>query len=68
MAKVPLNSVGKQAEEQHRASLEKIRSIERELEHLAKRERVDELANKPQLDKIVYPELLALCRELKWEV
>ena len=28
----------------------------------------NELANKPQLDKIVYPELLELCRELKWGV
>ena len=68
VAKVPLNSVSKQGEEQHRASLEKIRSIQRQLEHLARRERVDESANKPQLGKVVYPELLELCHELKWEV
>ena len=68
VAKVPLHSVGKEGEEHSRASLEKIRSIQRQLERLARRDRVDELANKPQLDKIVYPELLELCRELKWEV
>ena len=68
MAKVPLNSVGKQAEEEQRVSLEKIRAIQRQLERLARREWIDESASRPQLDKIVYPELLELCRELKWEV
>lgn len=65
VAKVPFNSNGKQDQND---SLEKIRAIQRQLERLARRERVDELAKKPQVEKIVYPELLELCRELKFEV
>ena len=49
-------------------SIEKIRTIQRQLERLARRERVDDSAKKPELEKIVYPELLELCRKLKWEV
>ena len=26
------------------------------------------MGQKPELEKVVYPELLELCRELKWEV
>ena len=49
-------------------SLEKVRAVQRQLERLSRKERVDDLARKPQDDKVVYSELLELCRELKWEV
>ena len=65
VAKVPFNSNGKQDKND---SLGKVRAIQRQLERLARRERVDDLAKKPPMEKIVYPELLELCRELKWEV
>ena len=49
-------------------STEKIGGIQRQLERIAKRQRVDDLANKPQVErKVVYTELLELCRELRWE-
>ena len=48
--------------------LENIILMQRQLEHLSRKERVDDLARKPQEDKVVYSELLELCRELKWEV
>ena len=49
-------------------AVEKVRSIQRQLERLAKRDKVDDLAKQPALEKVVYSELLELCRELKWEV
>ena len=67
-AKVPLSSVEKLERQDLTASLEKIRSVQRQLERIARKEHVDELAKKPAMDKIVYAELLELCRELKWEV
>ncbi|KAL9963358.1 hypothetical protein ACROYT_G026866 [Oculina patagonica] len=67
-AKVPLSSLEKLEKEDLTCSLEKIRSVQRQLERIARKEHVDDLAKKPQLEKIVYPELLELCRELKWEV
>ena len=42
--------------------------MQRQLEHLSRKERVDDLARKPQEDKVVYSELLELCREFKCEV
>ena len=48
-------------------SLEKVRAVERQLERLPRKERVDDLARKPQEDKVVYTELLQICREFKWE-
>lgn len=49
-------------------SIQKIRGIQRQLERIAKRQQVDDLAHKPQVEqKLVYIELLELCRELKWE-
>ena len=49
-------------------SVDKVRAIQRQLERLARRDKVDDLAKKPALEKVVYSELLELCRELKWEV
>ena len=65
VAKVPIIS---NVNQNLNDSIEKIRAIQRQLERLARRERVDALAKKPELEKIVYPELLELCRELTWEV
>ena len=48
--------------------LQKVRAMQRQLEHLSRKERVDDLARKPQEDKVVYSELLEPHRELKWEV
>ena len=48
--------------------LENIIVMQRQLEHLSRKERVDDLARKHQEDKVVYSELLELCQELKWEV
>ena len=49
-------------------SVDKVRAIQRQLERLARRDKVDDLAKQPALEKVVYSELLELCRELKWEV
>ena len=62
--KVPLDSYGTVSSEVS----EKIRAIQRQLERLARKERVDSQAQKPEFEKVVYSELLELCRELKWEV
>ena len=48
--------------------LENIIVMQRQLEHLSRKERVDDLARKHQEDKVVYSVLLELCQELKWEV
>ena len=48
--------------------LENIIVMQRQLEHLSRKERVDDLARKHQEDKVVYSELLELRQELKWEV
>ena len=48
--------------------LGKVIAMQRQLECLSRKERLDDLARKPQEDKVVYSELLELCRELKWEV
>ena len=48
--------------------MEKIRAVQRQPERLARKERMDALGQKPELEKVVYPEILALCRELKWEI
>ena len=48
--------------------LEKIRAVQRQLERLARKEWGDALAQEPQMEKVVYSELLELCCELKWEV
>ena len=39
-------------------SLEKVRAMQRQLECLSRKERLDDLARKPQEDKVVYSELL----------
>ena len=49
-------------------SLEKIRAIRRQLERLSKKGRVEQAAVTTRQSKVVYSELLELCRELKWEV
>lgn len=66
--KVPLDSYGSSVKEISSEVLEKIRAVQRQLERLARKERVDVMGLKPELEKVVYPELLELCRELKWEV
>ena len=48
--------------------LGKVIAMQRQLECLSRKERLDDLARKPQEDKVVYSELLELCRELKCEV
>ena len=68
VAKVPLNSHGNKEKEDFNESLERLRTIQRQLERISRKERVDDLAKKPQVEKVVYSELLELCRELKWEV
>lgn len=68
VSKVPLDSYGSSDKEEPSKLSEKIRAVQRQLEHLVRKEHVDALAQKPQLEKDVYSELLALCRELKWEV
>ena len=62
--KVPLHSYDAVSSEVS----EKIRVVQRQLERLARKEWVDSLAQKPEFEKVVYSELLELCRELKWEV
>ena len=65
-SKVPLNSFKNSEQLDVSESIEKIRSIQRQLERIAKRQRVHDLANKPQVKrKVVNTELLELCRELK---
>ena len=66
--KVPLDSHGSSVKDISSEVLEKIRAVQRQLERLARKERVDALGQKPELEKVVYPEILELCRELKWEV
>ena len=68
VSKVAFHSYGSSDKETLNEGLEKIRALQRQLERLANRECVDALAMKPELEKVVYPELLELCRELKWEV
>ena len=68
VSKVPLNSRGNNEKEDLNDSLERLRIIQRQLERISRKERVDDLAKKPQEEKVVYSELLELCRELKWEV
>ena len=48
--------------------LGKVIAMQRQLECLSRKERLDDLARKPQEDKVVYSELLKLCREFKCEV
>ena len=68
VSKVPLNSLKNRGQLEVCESIEKIRGIQRQLEGIAKRQRVNASANKPQAErKVVYAELLELCRELKWE-
>lgn len=66
ISKVPLTSFQNQDVDVS-GSVERLRVIQRQLERLAKRHRVNELARKPQERKVVYAELIELCRELKWE-
>ena len=49
-------------------SLEKVRAMQRQLKRLSRKEWLDDLARKPQEDKVVYSELHELCWEFKWEV
>ena len=65
VAKVPLNSHGNKEKEDFNESLERLRTIQRQLERISRKERVDDLAKKPQVEKVVYSELLEVCRELK---
>ena len=68
VSKVPLNSFKNRGGLDVSESIEKIRAIQRQLERIAKRQRVNASANQPQAErKVVYAELLELCRELKWE-
>ena len=55
-------------DEQREESLEKIRAIQRQLEQLSRKEKIDSDSLNLQTDKVVYSELLELCREFKWEV
>ena len=55
-------------DEQKGESLEKIRSIQRQLERLSRQETIDSNSPNLQRNKVVYSELLELCREFKWEV
>lgn len=66
VSKVPLTSF-QNRDVDVSESVESLRVIQRQLERLEKRCRVDELARKPLERKVVYAELLDLCRELKWE-
>lgn len=66
VSKVPLTSF-QNRDVDVSESVESLRVIQRQLECLEKRRQVDELAHKPQERKVVYAELLDLCRELKWE-
>ena len=54
--------------EEREAALEKIRAIQRQLERLSRKERVEEVSVTGRQSKVVYSELLDLCRELQWEV
>ena len=63
--KVPF--VGARSEEKE-AALEKIGAIQRQLERLSRKERVEEVFVTGRQSKVVYSELLDLCRELQWEV
>ncbi|XP_078355258.1 uncharacterized protein LOC144639850, partial [Oculina patagonica] len=48
-------------------NLEQLRSIQRQLEKLGRQERMFEDASKPAVEKkIIFSEILELCRELKW--
>ena len=51
------------------SSMTQLRSLQRQLESQARKERLFKQAAKPLAErKIVYPEILELCRELKWQV
>ena len=51
------------------SSMAQMRSLQRQLEALARKERLFKQAATPLAErKIVYPEILELCRELKWQV
>ena len=63
VSKAPLVSHERKEENDLSESLEKIRAMQRQLERLSRKERVDDLARKPQEDKVVYSELLELCRD-----
>ena len=60
MLKVQLHSYGAVSSEVS----EKIRVVQKPLERLARKERVDSLAQKPEFEKVVCSELLELCHEL----
>ena len=49
-------------------SLKKIRSIQGQLERLSRREKMASDSVNLQTNKVVYSELLELCRGFKWEV
>ena len=68
MNKVHIDSQASRAEDVRSDNEEKIRAMQRQLERIVGRERVEEKAKKPQLEKVVYSELLEFCQELKWEV
>ena len=55
-------------DEQKEESLEKIRSIQRQLERLSRREKIDSGSLNLQAEKVVYSESLELWREFKWKV
>ena len=51
------------------SSMMQLRSLQRQLESQARKERFSKQAAKPLAErKIVYPGILELCRELKWQV
>jgi len=54
-------------DEQKEESLEKIRSIQRQLERLSRREKIDSGSLNLQAEKVVYSESLELWREFKWK-
>ena len=66
--KVHIDSQASGDEDVRSDNEEKMRAVQRQLERIVRRERVDEATKKPHVEKVVYSELLEFCRELKWEV
>ena len=56
------------SQDEQKESLEKIRSIQRQFERLSRQEKMDSDSVNLQTNKVVYSELLELCRGFKWEV
>lgn len=68
VSKVPRKSHKNKEKGNFNYSQERLRTIQRQLECISRKEWVDDFAKNPQVEKGVYSDTLELCTELKWEV